>query len=193
MKFVYPEGATPIDADEERALLPDHITVQRELNAWESQNIQKAAVWGLSRKRSNLLTLEFVRDLHRRMFDATWAWAGEFRRSDKNLGVAWEQVPVEVRNLMGDARYWLGESTFGVEEAAIRVHYRMVSIHPFVNGNGRHARLFADILLFNHDLPRIDWGEKSLDSAGTARDRYINALRAADTGDFSLLLSYVQS
>ena len=81
MMFAYPEGATPIDADEERVLIPDHITVQRELNEWESQNIQKAAVWGLSRKRSNLLTLKFVRDLHSRMFGETWAWAGEFRQS----------------------------------------------------------------------------------------------------------------
>ncbi len=162
MKFGNPEGATPIDADEERDLLPGHITIQRELNEWESQNIQKATVWGLSRKRGNLLTPGFVRDLHRRMFDETWAWAGEFRRSDKNIGVAWEQVPMEIRKLMDDARYWLAGSTFSVEEAAVRVHYRMVSIHPFANGNGRHARLFADILLFTHDLPRIEWDEMTM-------------------------------
>jgi Fic-DOC domain mobile mystery protein B len=192
MKFVCPEEATPIDADDASALIPGHITTQRELNEWENQNIKKATVWGVSRKRSDLLSLSYVKELHRRMFDETWAWAGRFRQTDKNIGVAWEQVPVEVRKLMDDAQLWLRESTFSIGESAIRLHYRMVGIHPFPNGNGRHARLFADILLFNHDLPRIDWGKESLDFAGTTRERYINALRAADKGDFSQLLSYIQ-
>jgi len=191
MKFVYPEGATPIDGDEAYALIPSHITTQRELNEWESQNIQKATIWGLSRKRSDLLSLGFVKELHNRMFNETWAWAGKFRQTDKNIGVAWEQVPVEILKLVHDVEHWLTESVFSVEESAIRLHFRMVSIHPFPNGNGRHARLLADILLYNHDLPRIDWGKESLDFTGTTRERYIAALRAADRGDFSQLLSYI--
>lgn len=192
MRFTYPEGATPIDGDEEHGLIPDHITTQRELNEWESQNIQKAALWGLLRKRSDLLTLGFVKELHRRMFDETWEWAGKFRQTDKNVGVAWEQVPVETLKLLKDAEYWLARSTYRVEESAVRLHYRMVVIHPFINGNGRHARLFADVMLYNNELPRIDWGRGSLDFAGTTRERYIRALRVADRGDFGPLLSYVE-
>lgn len=192
MKFVYPEGATPIKEDDAGALIPNHITTQRELNEWESHNIQKATSWGLSRKRSEVLSVDFVKELHRRMFDETWTWAGKFRQSNKNIGVAWEQVSIETRKLMDDAKCWLSESTFRIEESAVRLHYRIVAIHPFVNGNGRHARLIADILLFNHDLPQIDWGAASLDFTGTTRQRYINALRAADRGDYSSLLSYIQ-
>jgi Fic-DOC domain mobile mystery protein B len=192
MKFIDPEGATPIDADETAALIPGHITTQRELHEWESQNIQKATIWGLSRKRKDILTIDFIRELHRRMFDETWDWAGTFRRSDKNIGIAWELVPVETYKLLEDARYWLSESTFNLEETAVRLHHRMVKVHPFVNGNGRHARLLADILLFNHDRPRIDWGATSLDSTGSARSRYLDALKAADRDDYGPLLFYIQ-
>ena len=192
MKFIYPEGATPIDEDEAVALIPGHITTQRELNEWESRNIQNAMLWGFSRKRSEILSLDFVRKLHHRMFNETWRWAGKFRRSDKNIGTDWEQIPEETYKLMDDAGYWIEESTYSIREVAIRLHYRLVLIHPFVNGNGRHARLFADVVLFNHDLSRINWGATSLDNPGDARKRYINALRAADRNDLGPLLSYIR-
>ena len=179
----------PIDLDEAQALIPGHITVQSELNEWESQNIQKAVTWSLSRKRSDVLAAEFVRELHRRMFDQTWAWAGAYRRSHKNIGVPWEQVSVEVHKLLRDADVWLTQSVYSVQESAIRLHHRMVVIHPFVNGNGRHARLLADVLLYNHDLPRIKWRGSELDTPGEARANYLQALRAADQGNYALLLS----
>ena len=190
MKFVYAESATPIDPDEADALIPTHITTQSELNAWESQNIQKAVTWGLSRKRRDVLTAEFVRELHKQMFDQTWEWAGTYRRSNKNLGVRWEQVAVEVHKLLKDADFWLAQSVWSVWESAIRLHHRMATIHPFVNGNGRHARLLADVVLHNHDLPRIQWGESELYTPGGARSLYLQALRAADEGDYAPLLSY---
>ncbi len=190
MSFVYPKGATPIDPDEAQALIPDHITTQSELNEWESQNIQKAVTWSLSRKRTGVLTAGFVNELHRRMFDQTWEWAGAYRRSDKNIGVPWEQVAVEVHKLLGDAGFWLAEAVYSVQESAIRLHHRMAVIHPFVNGNGRHARLLADVLLYNCDLPRIKWGGSELDTPGEARSNYLQALRAADQGDYAQLLSY---
>ena len=101
------------------------------------------------------------------------------------------QIEAQSQKLLDDAIFWLSESIFSTQESAVRLHYRMVVIHPFVNGNGRHARLLADILLFNHDLQQMDWGATSLDSTGTTRERYINALRAADGGDFGPLLSYI--
>ncbi|MFC1628731.1 mobile mystery protein B [Gemmatimonadota bacterium] len=192
MRFVYPEGATPIDEDEAAGLIPDHVTLQRELNEWESQNIQKAMSWSLSRKRNHVLTLDFVRNLHKRMFNETWTWAGQFRKSDKNIGVGWDQIAVETQKLLDDTRWWLDESVYSIQESALRLHYRMVTVHPFVNGNGRHARLLADILLFNNGKPGINWGATSLDSTGTARKRYIDALRAADADDIEPLLSFIR-
>lgn len=193
MRFVYPEGAIPVDQDEEAALIPDHITIQAELNEWESQNIQRAVNWARSRKRSDVLTSAFVRKLHQRMFDQTWEWAGQYRQSDKNIGRPWEQIAVEVHNLLMDVEYWLTDAGLSIEEAAVRLHHRMVEIHPFVNGNGRHARLLADVLLSNHDRPPIEWGGKDLDAPGEARTAYLQALRAADEGSYEPLLAYTRS
>lgn len=190
MELVYPEGATPIDPDEAAGLIPDHITTQAELNEWESQNIQLSVTWAFSRKRADLLTPGFGQELHRRMFDKTWEWAGQYRKSDKNIGNPWEQIAVEVHKLLADAEYWLARAEWSVGESAVRLHHRMVAIHPFVNGNGRHARLLADILLFNNDLPAIAWGGHDLDVPGEARSTYLAALRAADEGDYDPLLRY---
>ena len=193
MKFVYPEGATPIHEDEAEALIPAHVTTRSELNEWESQNIQKAVTWGLSRKRRDVLTDSFVRELHKQMFDQTWDWAGTYRRINKNLGVPWEHVAVEVHKLLKDTDFWLAQSTWSVRESAIRLHHRIVTTHPFVNGNGRHARLLADVLLYNHDLPRIQWGDSELNVPGEARSAYLHALRAADAGDYTPLLIYAEA
>jgi Fic-DOC domain mobile mystery protein B len=185
-----PDGATPLNPDEAEGLIPAHITSRRELNEWEGRNIQRAMVWALTRKRTSILNTRFTQELHRRMFDETWTWAGQFRRSDKNIGVAWEQILVQLHRLLEDVGYWIRNSTWSPPESAVRLHHRMVQIHPFVNGNGRHARLMADVLLFNHDLPRIEWGGPGLDAAGDMRRSYLDALRAADRGDFGPLLDY---
>lgn len=192
MEFILIDGATPLDEDEVAGLIPDHISTQGELNAWESQNIEKAYSWGLSGKKSNILTIEYCKNLHLRMFDTTWKWAGKFRQSDKNIGCAWFDIPTEIMKLLDDTKLWVNDSVYRLQEIAIRFHYRMVTIHPFSNGNGRHARLYADILLFNFDIPHIEWGAGSLDSASEMRNQYISALKAADKGNFGPLLGYIQ-
>lgn len=190
MNLDEPEGATLLDPDEADRLIPGHITTRRELNEWESRNIQAAVVWALSRRRSTILSARFAKQLHRRMFDRTWEWAGEYRRTGKNIGVPWEQIPVEVHKLFEDVAFWLEGSPWSIRETAVRLHHRMVQIHPFVNGNGRHARLLADVLLFNHEMARIDWGGSKLDTPGDMRPTYLHALRTADRGDYGPLLRY---
>ncbi len=175
-----PEGATPIDPDEAGELLPGHIRTRTELNEWEQQNILRAAVW-LRRARIEVLSEEFIRELHRRMFDQTWTWAGTYRRSDKNIGVPWHQVPVGVRNLVKDGRYWIKHRAYPLDEAALRLHHRLVMVHLFPNGNGRHARLWCDTLLKKHGRPPFAWKNRELNNIRDARTAYISALRAADT------------
>ncbi len=192
MKIVAPEGATPIEPDEAEGLIPSHLATHEELDEWESRNILRAVKWAQSRRRTRVLTTTFTRELHRRMFDRTWEWAGVFRHTDKNLGVAWEQISVEVRKSLDDATLWLTSSEWGVKESAVRLHHRLVAVHPFVNGNGRHARLLADVVLFNREQPPIDWGGHALEleAAGAARSRYIQALQSADKGDYEPLLEF---
>lgn len=134
-----------------------------------------------------------MKDLHREMFDDVWAWAGEFRRSDKSIGVDWRIISVEIKKLLDNCYYWLDNKIFSEEEIAIRLSYGLVKIHPFVNGNGRHSRLIADVMMekiFYKDI--FSWGKLDLESINNERSRYIVALRKADEGDYNCLLTFAQ-
>ncbi|MBY0377909.1 MAG: mobile mystery protein B, partial [Gammaproteobacteria bacterium] len=155
--FEYPAGATHLDPDEADGLLAKHITIQSQLNEWEQINILQAERW-ISRqnfKTNEILTIDFVKKLHHKMLCNTWGWAGEFRKSDKNIGVHWLEIAVSIKNLMGDIEYQLAHHTYPGDELAARFHHRLVSIHPFANGNGRHARMMTDILLLSQGEKRF--------------------------------------
>ncbi|MCK5447161.1 MAG: mobile mystery protein B [Gemmatimonadetes bacterium] len=179
-------SATPLDPDETDDLIPGHLQTREELNRWEQENIVAATRWTL-RTRASALDEGTIRELHRRMFDRTWGWAGLYRRSDKNIGVHWQTIPVEVRKFVDDGAYWIRERVFELDEAAVRLHHRLVQIHPFPDGNGRHARLWCDLLLGENSRKLIAWENDRLGTEGEARSAYIGALRAADEGDFGPL------
>lgn len=184
---IEPEGATPIQPDEAADLIPAHVRTRTDLNEWEQANILVAADWA-ERTRMAVLDEQFVRELHRRMFDRTWAWAGRYRKSDTNIGVDWHRIPTKVREVVDTGRFWIENRTFSVDESALRLHHRMALVHPFPNGNGRHARLWCDTILRRHGRPPIDWQQGRLGSTGDARRRYIGGLRAADGGDYTPLI-----
>ncbi|HWM65346.1 MAG TPA: mobile mystery protein B [Steroidobacteraceae bacterium] len=191
VKFEYAPGATPIDADEAAGLLPAHITLQRELNEYEEANILEAAEWLFGRRRGDPLDERFIHTVHGRMFNQTWRWAGEARRSDKNIGVRWYEIPVHLNQMLGDVRVQIEHNAYTPAEIAARYHHRLVAIHVFPNGNGRHARLMADLLLMQLEGRRFEWGRESLTAANELRARYIAALRAADAGDCQPLLTFL--
>jgi Fic-DOC domain mobile mystery protein B len=190
-----PPGSSPLDPDEAEGLLPSHITTQGELNAWEQLNIARADRWAMSRRRrrgTTVLTSNFPVELHRRMFDETWTWAGSYRRTGKNIGVPARQVPVALRECLVNAQFWLAEQVYELDEIAARLHYELVLVHPWPNGNGRWSRLMADVLLHAERRSRFSWGGGDLVRATNARADYLAALRAADHGDFSPLLAFVR-
>jgi Fic-DOC domain mobile mystery protein B len=189
----YPPGATPLDADELGSLIPGHITNQGELNEWEQLNILQGDAWAHKQQRKDLLDEAFLRQLHRRMFSETWRWAGDFRRSDKNIGVDWLKIGVELRQLLDDVHYQIEHTSYPPDEIAVRFHHRLVSIHPFPNGNGRHARLMADLLAERLGQPRFTWGSQSLTDANDTRRHYLAALQAADARDYAPLLAFARS
>ena len=193
MEFVYPAGATPIDADEAAGLLPRHLVTQADLNAWEEANIVSGETWALKQSRRELLDEGFVRDLHRKMFGKTWRWAGVFRSSKTNIGVDWSQIAVKLCDLLDNMRYQCDQSVFEADELAIRFHHQLVWVHAFPNGNGRHARLMADLLAVKLGAKRFSWGQNSLVRPGEARTRYLEALRTADQGDIKALLLFARN
>lgn len=190
--FDYLSGATPLDADELASLIPGHITTQSDLNEWEQLNIEHGEDWA-RKQRKEILNESFLRELHRQMFGETWRWAGEFRTSDKNIGVDWLKISVELRKLLDDVRYQIEHASYTPDEIAVRFHHRLVAIHPFPNGNGRHARLMGDLLAERLRQPRFTWGSRSLVDPGETRQRYISALQAADVRDYAPLLAFARS
>lgn len=194
MPDLLPTGATPLDPDEAEDLIPDHVSTRGELNAWEEVNIAKASDWLRRRQRGrSVLNMDFLRELHRQMFSDTWRWAGNFRWTLKNIGSPPEVILEQTHNLLADTRYWVEDHTYSLDEIAVRFHHRLVAIHPFPNGNGRHARLMTDALLEELDTLPFTWGSGSIDDQGAIRDRYIQALRSADSGDYAPLFAFVRS
>ncbi|WP_395021826.1 mobile mystery protein B [Dongia sp.] len=188
-----PDGATPLDPDEAEGLKFKHVTTRAELNALEQANIASGLLWLGRLRRRDILQDAFVRRLHLRLFGEVWRWAGQLRRTEKNIGVDPRDIAVQLRMLLDDARYWSAHHTYHPLEAAARFHHRMVQVHLFPNGNGRHARIAADVYLrdcFGHKP--IDWAAGAdLLRDNARRDQYIAALRRADAGEVGPLLSFV--
>jgi Fic-DOC domain mobile mystery protein B len=186
------DAATPLTPDEKQALIPSYITLRRELNEAEQIGITSAEEWAFSRKR-DVLNETFLSLLHKRMFKDVWRWAGQLRTTPRNIGVEPWNITSMLRNLIEDVRYWVLHKIYPPDEITARFHHRLVLIHPFPNGNGRHARLAADLLLVKLGQERFTWGRVSLVNAGETRQKYVTALRAADAHDLQALLAFVRS
>jgi len=188
------DGNTPLSPEELADLIPS-LATKEELNEWERENILFGSEWANADRTSpvDMASDEYIRKLHGRMFDQTWKWAGEYRRTEKNIGVPVHEIRERLMALFGDVRYWIENSTYSPDEVAVRFHHRLVLIHPFPNGNGRHARLIADVLVTKLDRPAFSWGSANLVKEGEARNQYLEVIRAADNGDIQPLLTFARS
>ncbi len=196
LEFDYKDGQTPLEDDEKDGLKIKSITTQRELDEFEQLNIEKAVEWTIHRKLKpeNILTEKFIKDLHKKMYGDVWKWAGEFRRTEKNIGISWTKIGLELKNLLDDTKYWIENKTFSPEEIAIRFKHRIVSIHCFPNGNGRHSRMMADIIIesiFGNEI--FSWHQSNMVKANEIRKEYINSLKEADNGNVKPLIDFAKN
>lgn len=193
----YPAGATPLSPEERDGLIPKYITTHGELNELEQSNIQEAHLWVRSKKKLDVIDVSFLHELHKRMFSQVWKWAGRARSSGKNIGVDAAQIATKAADLIGDLKFWIENHTYSFDEIAARFHHRLVQIHIYPNGNGRHARLVTDLLLETNGKDAFSWGANAskspLETEGERRNAYIAALKAADRNDYSKLLVFVRS
>ena len=186
------DGHTELGEDESEGLIPSYIATRGELFEAEERGITLA----LRRKPptvDQLLDVAYLRALHQNMFGEVWSWAGRYRTRDTNIGMPFELIPGAMRDLVHDARVWIGSEIYGPDELAVRFHYRLVATHAFLNGNGRHGRIAADYLAVGLGAERFSWGARSDSSTGALRDAYIAALRSADDGDPSALLRFARN
>lgn len=196
LEFVYKDGQTPLEEEEKDGLKIKSITTQAELDEFEQLNIEKAVEWTIhtNLKPKNILTEKFVKDLHKKMYGDVWKWAGEFRRTEKNMGIPWTKIGLELKNLLEDTKYWIENETFSPEEIAIRFKHRIVSIHCFPNGNGRHSRMMADIIMesiFGKEI--FSWHQSNMVKANETRKEYIDALKEADNGNVKPLIEFAKN
>lgn len=192
----YINGQTPLDEDEKEGLLIPTIATREELDEFEQQNIEEALQWVFSKtfKAERVFTEKFICNLHKRMYGSVWSWAGQFRKTNKNLGIDKWQIPVALKTLCDDTLFWVNHETYSQEEIAIRFKHRIVSIHCFPNGNGRHSRLMADIIINKvFSLPMFSWGTRDLVHKGDARSTYLKAVKTADNGNFQPLIEFARS
>lgn len=194
MEWTYVAGQTPLDPDEALGLIPEHITTQAQLNEWEQFNFFQGRRWALrAAGKAKLLDEGFVRELHRRMFNRTWKWAGTYRTSDKSIGSPWEQIGVRLNQLLGNVAWQIEHQSAPPDDIAVQFHRNLVWIHPFPNGNGRHARLLTDLLAVQLGRDPFTWGAADLVTQGPVRASYIAALQAADQGRYEPLLAFARS
>jgi Fic-DOC domain mobile mystery protein B len=193
--FQEPDDATPLSPEERLGLKQTWITHRADLNEAEQENILRGAVWARVRRQRNrqMLDEEFAKALHKRMFGDVWTWAGAYRLTEKNIGVAPHRIANDAGMMFDDARYWVEHTTYPPDELAVRLHHRLVAIHPFANGNGRHARLMADLLIERLGGATFSWGSGTLRDTEELRRAYIAALQAADNHDITSLLQFARS
>ena len=198
LALVYEDGQTPLDEDEKEGLLIPSLSTRAELDEMEQRNIEEAMRWIMERQRSfkaaEILSEGFITKLHARMFGNVWKWAGAFRKTNKNLGVDKYMISTELRILLDDCRFWIEKQTFTDDEIAVRFKHRLVSIHCFANGNGRHSRLIADVIIekiFGREL--FTWGSRHLVKQGEDRKAYLSSLHQADKGDYAALVQFARS
>jgi len=196
LELEYVDGQTPLDEDEKECLLIKAITTRGELDEFEQQNIEQAVQWTLMRsfKQIEIFTEPFIKEVHKKMYGDVWTWAGEFRKTNKNIGVDKWQVSVELKTLLDDTIFWITKKLYEPDEIAVRFKHRLVSIHCFPNGNGRHSRLMADIIIEKiFKQPVFTWGARDIVHIGEMRKKYLVGIKTADKGDYKPLIIFARS
>ncbi|MBR1753762.1 mobile mystery protein B [bacterium] len=187
--FSLDDNSTPLTEEEKQGLRAKWITTRAELNEMETSGIANAEIWLLKTKK-DILSEDFIKTLHKKMFKDVWKWAGTFRNTERNIGVVPYQIQPKLRVLLDDVKFWIENKTYSEKEIAIRFHHRLVQIHPFPNGNGRLSRLMANLLIKKLGQKPLNWGVGNLTEISEIRKQYIFALREADKGNYDLLLKF---
>ena len=188
--FEADDNSTPLTAEEKNGLKLKWITLRSELNEAEARNIAQAQLWLAANKKKDVCSDTFLRNLHKKMFCDVWVWAGEYRITERNIGVVPYQIPMKLMQLFDDLNFWIDNKTYSNHEIAVRLHHKLVQIHPFPNGNGRVSRLMADLVLHKLEGKTLYWGDTNLVDVSEVRRKYIDALRKADAGDYTDLLNF---
>ncbi|WAC41159.1 mobile mystery protein B [Pedobacter sp. SL55] len=196
LNLQYEYGQTELEQEEVEDLKISSISTKFELDEFEQQNIEEAMLWIMNKKWKveKIFSEAFIKEVHARMYSNVWKWAGKFRKTEKNIGVAHYKISLDLKHLLDDAIFWIKQQSYPADEIAIRFKHRLVSIHCFANGNGRHSRIMADIIVEKlFGLKPFTWGKNSTENNAETRDTYIKAVKTADNYDIAPLIKFARS
>jgi len=195
LNLEYLDGRTPLDENEKEGLLIKTISTRGELDEFEQLNIEKAVEWTISIKfqTEDIISEQFIKLLHNKMFCEVWSWAGKFRKTNKNIGVDKYLITEELRRLIDDCKFWIENKIYSKDGIAIRFKHRLVKIHCFPNGNGRHSRLMADVIISKiFEKKYFTWSSSNINKKSEARTNYLKAIKKADKGDIKPLIKFAR-
>ena len=195
LNLEYLDGQTPLDENEKEGLLIKTISTRGELDEFEQLNIEKAVEWTITIKYQPeyILSEQFIKLLHNKMFCDVWSWAGKFRKTNKNIGVDKYLITEELRRLIDDCKFWIENKIYSKDGIAIRFKHRLVKIHCFPNGNGRHSRLMADVIISKiFEKKYFTWSSSNINKKSEARTNYLKAIKKADKGDIKPLIKFAR-
>lgn len=184
------EGETPLD--DISGLKIKEITTRAELDVVEADNILDAFLkYTTSSEQIENIKFDtlFLQQLHKDMFAKVWSWAGDFRTTQTSIGIEAVNIRQALYQLMDNLAFW--ESSWNYKDTAARLHYSLVKIHPFLNGNGRCGRLFTDLWLLSIGKDMLEWGGDDINNENQSRTEYIAALREVDNGDYERLKNFM--
>jgi len=202
-------ASTPIEPDDHQFLVPEmkHLITWADVDAEEASNIAKGRAWLIAQHFTldDLFDTLTLRTIHQRMFGKVWTWAGSVRRRETSIGIDPSQIQTQFEQLVQNFRWRaanadeIGFSEEERRELGIRFHTEMVAIHAFVNGNGRHARLVANLVDSAMGLgsladPLYPWGARSGLPSAESRKLYLDAIKLAGSrGEYGPLLDIATS
>lgn len=184
------EGETPLD--DISGLKIEGIATRNELDEAEAENILEAFLkYTISAEQLDTVQFDtlFLQQLHKDMLGNVWSWAGEFRTTQTSIGIEAVNIRQALYRLMDDLAFW--ETSWDYKDTATKLHYSLVKIHPFLNGNGRCARLFTDLWLLSIEESMLEWGDEDINMVNTSRTEYIRALQEADSGNYEYLKNFM--
>jgi Fic-DOC domain mobile mystery protein B len=187
------DGSTPLDHDQIKGIRFAHLTTMGELDELEDENIQRGLEWLNHQKTKDYLSIEFLCKLHEKLFGEVWKWAGKFRTVEVNISkYRHHDVRPQLHNFFEDIKLWISGGKMSWDEISAEMHHRLVTIHPFPNGNGRTTRIFTEYVQKRNQQQVTSWGSTRKIDQKKRRDDYIKALRLADIGDFRALIDFMK-
>lgn len=191
--FIDRDGSTPLDHDQIKGIRFSHLTTMGELDELEDINIQKGLEWLNHQKTDDYLSMEFLCKLHEKLFGDVWKWAGKFRTVEVNISKYRPyDIGPQLKNFFEDVKLWIDHGKMSWDEISAEMHHRLVSIHPFPNGNGRTTRIFTEYVQKRNKQPVTNWKASLNHKPDERRKNYIKALQSADKEDFSLLIEFMK-